>query len=78
MGKSDFKNLNIKRPDTFTKPMDMNHNKVDMKSFIKSINKNISENENKVFEKSFDRLANLQTLLKKESSLKELCKFYLF
>jgi hypothetical protein len=49
-----------------------------MKSFIKSINKNISENENKVFEKSFDRLANLQTLLKKESSLKELCKFYLF
>ena len=44
----------------------------------KPINKNISENENKVFEKSFDRLANLQTLLKKESSLKELCKFYLF
>ena len=78
LGKSDFKNIDIKRAESFTKSKDMNHNKMDMKSFIKSINKNISENENKVFEKSFDRLANLQTLLKKESSLKELCKFYLF
>lgn len=86
MDKSDCKNLNkkendyseIKKTETFIKTMDINHNKMEMKSFIKSINNNISENEDKVFEKSFDRLANLQTLLKKESSLKDLYKFYLF
>ena len=49
-----------------------------MKHFVQNINKNLQDNENKVYEKSFDRLLNLQILLKKESSLKELCKlFYL-
>lgn len=65
-----------KRQKSYT--MSMNNN------FDNHQNKNIHENENKVFEKSFDRLLNLQILLKKESSLKELCKniklklFYLF
>ena len=49
-----------------------------VKNFIQNINKNIRENENKVYEKSFDRLLNLQTLLKKESALKELCKNIIF
>jgi hypothetical protein len=47
---------------------------MDIKSLIKTNNKTINENEKKVFEKSFDRLVSLQILLKKESSLKELCK----
>jgi len=51
-------------------------NKMGVKSFIQNINNNI--NENKVFEKSFDRLVNLQTLLKKESALKELCKILIY
>ena len=49
---------------------------MEIKAF-KTNNKVVNENENKVFEKSFDKLVNLQVLLKKESSLKELCK-YLF
>ena len=49
-----------------------------VQNFIQNINKNIRENENKICEKSFERLLNLQTLLKKESSLKELCKYILF
>ena len=48
--------------------------KMDIKSLIKTNNKTINENEKKVCEKSFDRFVSLQTLLKKESSLKELCK----
>jgi hypothetical protein len=50
--------------------------KMEIKAF-KTNNKVINENENKVFEKSFDKLVNLQVLLKKESSLKELCKYLL-
>ena len=49
---------------------------MDIHSSIKTNNKLIDENEN--FEKSFDRLVNLQDLLKKESTLKELCKILLF
>ena len=48
--------------------------KMDIKSLIKTNNKTINENEKKVCEKSFDRFVSLQILLKKESSLKELCK----
>ena len=50
------------------------NDKMEIKSLIKTNNKTINENEKKVFEKSFDRFVSLQTLLKKESSLKELCK----
>ena len=50
---------------------------MDENSSIKLNNKIIAENEQKIFEKSFDRLANLQDLLKKESSLKELCKIFI-
>ena len=50
---------------------------MDENSSKKNNNKIFKENEQKIFEKSFDRLVNLQVLLKKESSLKELCK-YLF
>jgi len=50
---------------------------MDIHSSNKTNNKLINENEIKVFEKSFDRLVNLQVLLKKESSLKELCKILL-
>ena len=49
---------------------------MDIHSSIKTNNKLIDENE--IFEKSFDRLVNLQDLLKKESALKELCKILLF
>mgnify|MGYP006873018004 CR=1 FL=1 len=52
------------------------NNKMETKSFNKTDNNIINENEKKVFEKSFDRLVNLQVLLKKESSLKELCKYF--
>ena len=44
---------------------------------IKNISQNnnkMNEENNKVYEKSFDKFVNLQNLLKKESSLKELCK----
>jgi hypothetical protein len=67
--------------DSFVKsksfiPLIKDNNKMEIKSF-KTNNKVINENENKVFEKSFDKLVNLQVLLKKESSLKELCKYLL-
>ena len=57
-------------------PFIKDNTKMEIKSF-KTNNKVINENENKVFEKSFDKLVNLQVLLKKESSLKELCKYLL-
>ena len=47
---------------------------MDENSSIKTNNQIINENKLKIFEKSFDRLVNLQALLKKESSLKEICK----
>ena len=50
---------------------------MDENSSIKTDNKIFNENEQKIFEKSFDRLVNLQALLKKESSLKELCKTFI-
>ena len=51
--------------------------KKEINNLIKTDNKVINENEKKVFEKSFDKLVHLQVLLKKESSLKELCKHLL-
>ena len=51
--------------------------KKEISNLIKTDNKVINENEKKVFEKSFDKLVHLQVLLKKESSLKELCKHLL-
>jgi hypothetical protein len=66
--------LETPKPKNYNKS---NKNEINnVKNFIENINKNIKENENKVFEKSFDRLLNLQILLKKESALKELCKLY--
>jgi hypothetical protein len=67
------------RADTVIDPKTINavikdNGKMDIKSLIKTNNKTINENEKKVFEKSFDRFVSLQILLKKESSLKELCK----
>jgi len=50
---------------------------MDLNSSSKISNETIKENEKKVYEKSFDRLANLQALIKKESSLKELCKIFI-
>ena len=50
---------------------------MDIHSSIKTNNKKNNENEIKIFVKSFDRLANLQVLLKKESSLKELSKIFI-
>ena len=36
------------------------------------------EEEIKIFQTSFDKLKNLQKLLKKEASLKDLCNSYIF
>ena len=74
--KNDFPKSN---DDTVIDPKTINsvikdNGKMDIKSLIKTNNKTINENEKKVFEKSFDRFVSLQILLKKESSLKELCK----
>jgi hypothetical protein len=77
--KNETKEKNEKKLDIETPKPKINNktnkNEINnVKNFIQNINKNIRENENKVYEKSFDRLLNLQILLKKESSLKELCK----
>ena len=79
MGKESLKLLDEKKLE-FETPKPKINNKINkneinnVQNFIQNINKNIRENENKICEKSFERLLNLQTLLKKESSLKELCK----
>jgi hypothetical protein len=52
--------------------------KLGFKMLIKNLNKKLQPNEDIISEKSFDRLLNLQTLLKKESALKELCKIYIY
>jgi len=61
-------------PGTIKSVLKDNGKMDDIKSLIKTNNKTINENEKKVYEKTFDRFVSLQTLLKKESSLKELCK----
>ena len=61
-------------PGTINSVLKDNGKMDEIKSLIKTNNKTINENEKRVYEKTFDRFVSLQTLLKKESSLKELCK----
>jgi hypothetical protein len=85
--KSAKKIMEIETPKTVNNKANNNISN-NMISNVKNIsNKNTTSSsniakenkeDNKVYEKSFDRLLNLQRLLKKESALKELCKLFNF